>query len=184
MSRCWILPQPPQWLIPQYNFCRILVANRCVLEAWRRDYTQCWTTLPLTCTSTQKQSSMDSSSVKLLVPLEWEEICSQLAEDQLQKAGEKAGFGCLKCSGDIFCLSVLNTWITKGCRINKHSTPFSSSSLLGIPSQPAYLLLMSPCRSFGLYIHKFYHKSFLLPADISIVLYRSVLTWNRMRGWN
>lgn len=165
MSGCWILPHPPQWLIPQSfslaNFHRILAANSCVLKAWGRDYIPCWTALPLTCTSMGKKYHVDSISVKLFFPLEWEEICSQLTEDQQQRAGEGINFGWLKCSGGIFYSSVLNTWITKGRRINAHYTWLSH------PPCWTYLATLVICYSchhaeaFGLYIHKFYQKSFL-----------------------
>lgn len=181
MSDCWILPQPPQWFVPQYNFCRIFVANRCVLEAWGRDYTQCWITLPLTCTSTRKESNMDSSSVKLLVPLEWEEICSWLAEDQLQRAGEKAGFGWLKCSGG---LSVLNTWITKGCRINEHYTPFSHPLCWTCSANLPLCYSCHHAEALAFIFINFTIDLFLHLLISSVVLYSSVLTWDRMRGWN
>ena len=169
---------------PQSNFHRIIAANRCVLEAWGRDYIQCWTALPLTRTSMGKKYNMDSISVKLSFPLEQEERCSQLTEDQLQRAGERSDFGWLKCSSGIFYSSVLNTLITKGCRINEHYTWFSHPPCW---TYLANLVLCYSCHhaeAFGLYIHKFYQKSFLLPADIIFVLYSSVLIWDRMWGWD
>lgn len=103
---------------PQSNFHRILAANRCVLEAWGRDYILCWTALPLTCASMGKYN-MGSIFVKLFFP-------PRMGRDMLSVDRGSSYKGLVRgvtgwnAAVASFTSLFLNTWTTKDRRINEH----------------------------------------------------------------